>query len=266
MSSEPVEHWDAKLGSVGAVARSLHGVRELAVGEAAIESIAKILDMQYPCWVPDIANPYFCREMDAFVRSRGWPDELQQFWWDHHAALKMPIYIRCRLEHLPFVMTLDRGSHRRPQRRSSEHLRVNEILTKLGITTMLAVPLHLPKGQVAMLLWAGNRSKESLVPILGPITGDLLAVGHRFMRIYNAKLRSTKAEAEERARLTPKEWDCLRTLAQGYREAEVAEFAGIAKSTVRFHLDNVVQKFGCKNRAQAIAIAAQLGLLGPIGP
>ena len=28
---------------------------------------------------------------------------------------------------------------------------------------------------------------------------------------------------------------------------------------------NVVLKFGCKNRVQAVAMAAQLGLLGPVG-
>jgi DNA-binding CsgD family transcriptional regulator len=27
-----------------------------------------------------------------------------------------------------------------------------------------------------------------------------------------------------------------------------------------------VRKFGCKNRTQAVALAAQLGVLGPIGP
>jgi DNA-binding CsgD family transcriptional regulator len=65
--------------------------------------------------------------------------------------------------------------------------------------------------------------------------------------------------------LTPREWDCARTLAQGYREAEIAELIGIKQVTVRFHLDNIVQKFGCKTRTQAVALLAQLGLLGPIG-
>ena len=46
---------------------------------------------------------------------------------------------------------------------------------------------------------------------------------------------------------------------------EIAEVTGISKSTVRFHLDNVVEKFGCRDRIQAVAIAAQLGLLGPVG-
>jgi DNA-binding CsgD family transcriptional regulator len=131
---------------------------------------------------------------------------------------------------------------------------------------MLSVPLHLPKGQIATLTWAGSRDASELQTLLGTITGDLLAVGHNFMRIYNIQVGQPKATAEERAKLTPREWDCLRTLAQGYREAEVAEVTGITKSTVRFHLDNVVHKLGCKNRAHALALAAQLGLLGPVGP
>ena len=77
--------------------------------------------------------------------------------------------------------------------------------------------------------------------------------------------RSLPSKVDERSRLTPREWDCARTLAQGYREAEIADIIGISKLTVRYHLDNIVKKFGCKTRAQAIALLAQLGLLGPIG-
>ena len=252
--------------ALGRIAQTLHDAHELAAGEAALDSIAKLLGMPWPCWAPNIADPYFCRLADEFSRSRGWPDELQQLWWDRHAILKMPFYIRGRFEHLPFVATLDGASqHRRQERLPPDHIRITELIRELGITTMLSVPVQLPKGQIAMLTWAGSRDANELQTLLGTITGDLLAVGHNFMRIYNIQVGQPKATHEERARLTPREWDCLRTLAQGYREAEVAEVTGITKSTVRFHLDNVVHKLGCKNRAHALALAAQLGLLGPVG-
>jgi DNA-binding CsgD family transcriptional regulator len=254
----------------GRLVQTLHDAHELAAGEAALDSIAKLLDMPWPCYVPNISQPYLCRLSDEFSRSRGWPHELQQLWWDRHAILKMPFYIRCRFEHLPFVTTLDRTSppshHRRLERPSVDHIRIAELIRGLGITALLSVPLHLPKGQIAVLTWAGSCDASELRTVLGTITGDLLAVGHNFMRIYNIQVGQPKATAEERAKLTPREWDCLRTLAQGYREAEVAEVTGITKSTVRFHLDNVVHKLGCKNRAHALALAAQLGLLGPVGP
>jgi DNA-binding CsgD family transcriptional regulator len=256
--------------AIGRLAQTLHDAQELAAGEAALDSIAKMLGMPWPCYLPNISQPYLCRLSDEFSRSRGWPDELQELWWARHATLKMPFYIRCRFEHLPFVTTLDRTgpptSHRRSERPSADHIRIAELIRGLGITTLLSVPLHLPKGQIAVLTWAGSCDANELRTLLGAITGDLLAVGHNFMRIYNLQVGQPKATAEERAKLTPREWDCLRTLAQGYREAEVAKVTGITKSTVRFHLDNVVHKLGCKNRAHALALAAQLGLLGPVGP
>ena len=52
--------------------------------------------------------------------------------------------------------------------------------------------------------------------------------------------------------------------AQGCREAEVASLIGMAQTTVRYHLDNVIRKLDASNRTHAVAIAAQLGILGPI--
>lgn len=248
------------------IAKFIHGAHDLSSAEAAIDCVADALGMPWPCWVFDISNPYYCRHEDTFARNHGWPDELQQLWWNQNAALKMPFYIRCRFEHLPFVTALHRQIPRRSQRTSPEHQRVHELVNGLGITSMLTVPLHLPKGQIAMITWAGSRDPQELNALLGSVTGDLLAIGHNFMRIYHAQFGQTSVSAEEQARLTPREWDCLRTWAQGYREAEVAEITGISKATVRYHINNVVQKFGCKTRAQAVALAAQLGLLGPVGP
>jgi DNA-binding CsgD family transcriptional regulator len=248
-----------------AVAWDIHGAQDLAAGEIALDRIADALDMPWPCWVYDISYPYFCPHQDSYSRKRDWPDELLDMWWSRHVALKMPFYIRCRVEHLPFVSVLNQKGRRPSARISREHQLVNELMASMGITTMLTVPLHLPKGQIAMLTWGGNCDPRVLTDVLGRITGHLLAVGHNFMRIYKSQIGKSRDSSEERVRLTPREWDCLRTLAQGYRDLEIAEVTGISKATVRFHLDNVVEKFGCRDRIQAVAIAAQLGLLGPVG-
>ena len=248
------------------IAKFMHSARDLSAAESALDCVSDALDMPWPCWVFDISNPYYCPHEDAFSRDRGWPDELQQFWWKQNATLKMPFYIRCRFQHLPFVTALNRQIPRRSPRASHEHQRVHQFVHDLGITSMLTVPVHLPKGQIAMITWAGSRDTQSLNALLGSVTGDLLAIGHHFMRIYHAQFGQTSISAEEHARLTPREWDCMRTWAQGYREAEVAKITGITRATVRYHINNVVQKLGCKTRAHAVALAAQLGLLGPVGP
>ena len=251
--------------ALGAIACDIHSAQELADGEAALDKIADALDMPWPCWVYDVSYPYFCPHQDSYSRRRAWPDELLDMWWSRHVALKMPFLIRCRVEHLPFVTALNYKSRRPPVRISREHQLVNELMAGMGITSMLTVPLHLPKGQIAMLTWGGNCDPRELNDVLGRITGHLLAVGHHFMRIYKSQIGKSRDSSAERVRLTPREWDCLRTLAQGFRVAEVANVTGISKATVRSHLDNVVLKFGCKNRVQAVAMAAQLGLLGPVG-
>jgi len=130
---------------------------------------------------------------------------------------------------------------------------------------MLHVPVHLPKGRIGLVNWAGDHEPMEIRKLLPHISGELLAIGNLFMRNFSAQRGEDEAVFEERARLTVREWDCLRMLAQGYREAEAAELLNISKSTLRFHIENVVRKFGCKNRTHAVAMAAQLGLLGPVG-
>jgi DNA-binding CsgD family transcriptional regulator len=258
---------------VGEVSEAREGLEEiladlrvatdLKAGEAALDAVASLLELPWACWVPDTSHPYELPQMDAYARAHGWPDELLKLWWSRHAALKMPFYIRCRFEQLPFLVSLDRVHQL--DRASREQTQITELIHRMGVTTLLVVPLHLSKGQVAIIVWAGNRKPDVLARILTGIEGDLLAIGHRFMRIASHSLNSASDGVNERSRLTPREWDCVRTLAQGYREAEIANLIGIKKATVRFHLDNVVDKFGCKTRAQAVALLGQLGLLGPIG-
>ena len=247
------------------IIETLHDATEFSQAEAALDEVAGLLGMHWPCWVADISYPYPSAQQDEFSRSHGWPEELIEVFQNRHAALKMPFYIRCRFEHLPFVSMVETKRRRHPERQSPEYVRLSELSSAMGITTMLTVPLHMPKGQIAMLTWAGDRDPEELRAIAWTVTGDLLGIGHNFMRLYNAQIGQAKASMEEFARLTPREWDCLRTLAQGYRESEVAGVAGISRATVRFHLTNVAKKFGCKSRAQVVAMAAQLGLLGPVG-
>jgi DNA-binding NarL/FixJ family response regulator len=63
--------------------------------------------------------------------------------------------------------------------------------------------------------------------------------------------------------LTAREMDVLRLVAAGRPGKQIARALGISERTVKFHITSVLRKLGADNRAQAVALAAQRGLLAP---
>ena len=61
--------------------------------------------------------------------------------------------------------------------------------------------------------------------------------------------------------LTPREMDVLRLLAQGQQNKEIAAELSISQRTVKFHVSSIMGKLGAGNRTEAVAIAAQQGLV-----
>ncbi len=64
------------------------------------------------------------------------------------------------------------------------------------------------------------------------------------------------------ARLTQREIDVLRAVAQGRTNAEIARFMTISESTVKSHVQNMLAKLGLPNRASAVALAYEAGIIG----
>jgi DNA-binding NarL/FixJ family response regulator len=63
--------------------------------------------------------------------------------------------------------------------------------------------------------------------------------------------------------LTAREREVLRLVAQGFPGKQIAGALGISERTVKFHTASLIRKLGADNRAQAVALAAQRGLLEP---
>ncbi|MCS7039024.1 MAG: response regulator transcription factor [Anaerolineae bacterium] len=68
-------------------------------------------------------------------------------------------------------------------------------------------------------------------------------------------------------RLTERELEVLRWVAKGYPDKAIARELNIAEGTVKKHLTDIFDKLGVRNRAQATAMAYELGLLprGTVG-
>jgi DNA-binding NarL/FixJ family response regulator len=61
--------------------------------------------------------------------------------------------------------------------------------------------------------------------------------------------------------LSEREREVLRLVADGLPTKQVARTLGITERTVKFHVNSIFHKLGADNRAQAVALAAQRGLL-----
>ncbi|EZP83998.1 Transcriptional regulator, LuxR family [Novosphingobium resinovorum] len=71
------------------------------------------------------------------------------------------------------------------------------------------------------------------------------------------------AKAEDHAPpLSPRRLECLRLVALGLTDAEVAERMGIAISTVHTHMEYLRRTYGVRSRTQLGRLAQRLGLLG----
>jgi len=69
------------------------------------------------------------------------------------------------------------------------------------------------------------------------------------------------AGARHAGGLTPREIDVLRQLAQGQANKQIAARLGITERTVKFHVSSIFRKLDASNRTEAVAIAAQRGLI-----
>jgi DNA-binding NarL/FixJ family response regulator len=74
-------------------------------------------------------------------------------------------------------------------------------------------------------------------------------------------MSQSKEEPELPEALTPREEDVLLLLAQGLQNKEIAAELVISERTVKFHVSSILSKLDAGNRTEAVAIAAQHGLV-----
>ncbi len=92
--------------------------------------------------------------------------------------------------------------------------------------------------------------------------GSLLqpVVASRLM--YHVSNQSLQPEVET---LTERELDVLRLLARGQANKEIAAALFITERTVKFHVSSILGKLDADNRTEAVAIAAQRGIVDLTG-
>jgi DNA-binding NarL/FixJ family response regulator len=123
---------------------------------------------------------------------------------------------------------------------------------------------------MAVLFVSGLRT-ESFDRVAGLLIGadDYLgkpfAADELLARVRRLVRHTTPMAASLASKLTPRELEVLRMLADGLGQDEIARVLFISPKTVSTHIEHVLQKLGVRTRAQAVALAYREDLLVGVG-
>jgi DNA-binding NarL/FixJ family response regulator len=111
-------------------------------------------------------------------------------------------------------------------------------------------------------------SPEQLIAAVRTVAnGDVLidpSVARALVEHFVVRTEAPGAGADDRARLarlTAREVQVLRLVAEGLSNEQIADLLVIAESTAKTHVKRVLQKLDARDRAQAVVLAYRAGLM-----
>ena len=97
-------------------------------------------------------------------------------------------------------------------------------------------------------------------------TGDALlapAITRRLVQRFARRDPEAVTLHRDLATLTPRETEVLRLLARGMSNADLAGTLHLSEATVKTHVARILGKLGLRDRAQAVVVAYETGLVSP---
>lgn len=118
------------------------------------------------------------------------------------------------------------------------------------------LPVHGPGGYFAIVSMASPERDLDLTPERLMQLQMMAMLAHE--RCYFLSNVAPSSGANDP--LSPRELECMRWIAEGKTDSEIAIILSISDATVRFHLNRARRKLGARNRAQATARLVLRGL------
>lgn len=100
------------------------------------------------------------------------------------------------------------------------------------------------------------------------VSGDSLVLPETMRRMVEQFASSGEAAAKVRkdiGRLTAREQDVLRLVAQGLSNVEIADQLFVSRETVKSHVTSILTKLGVRDRTQAVIAAYESGFVQATG-
>jgi RNA polymerase sigma factor (sigma-70 family) len=107
---------------------------------------------------------------------------------------------------------------------------------------------------------------ELIAAVRAAAAGDALLAPRVTRRLVEEFAKLASGELDKAiGHLTARETEVLQLLGRGLSNSEIAEQLVIAESTAKTHVKRVLQKLGLRDRAQAVVVAYENGLIIPRG-
>jgi DNA-binding NarL/FixJ family response regulator len=90
---------------------------------------------------------------------------------------------------------------------------------------------------------------------------DAIRKAHRGRKHIPAEIAQALADNIGREKLSEREMEVLRRIAEGDRNRDIAEQLAISEQTVKAHVVRIMDKLEARDRTQAVAIAIRRGLI-----
>ena len=106
----------------------------------------------------------------------------------------------------------------------------------------------------------GATKQELLSTVSRVVSGEAVISSDLTVQLLRRLLRADTV-ATAAAQLTAREYDVLRLVVQGQTNGEIAHDLRISRSTVKAHVEHILDKLGVSDRTQAAVRAVELGLV-----
>ncbi len=242
----------------------LLGASDLLSAAKALKAIGDAVGLTHPAVIGDYSDRQLLTAENGQALSEvfGWEEDFQRDWVEQSLNRVSPVGAVCRVTTRPFSWKSEVMASL-AEELAGRSGRSWHLTPERGIAGGISVPIHLPRCSVGSVTWVTRDKAIDLAGVL-QAHGDLLRLAAlHFMDLLYAG-RDNDISEPYAALLSEREVECLTWVALGRTDGEIAELIHRSPTTARFHVENAMAKLEARNRAQAVAIACQLGLIHAI--
>lgn len=241
------------------------GCDDLIAAAGGLKEIGRCVGMPHPAVIDDYSASRLLTVEDgrALTSVLGWGRELVDQWLQQRLHLVSPIAAVCRMSTQPFAWDAQTVAEAISRGPGGTDIRW-PLTPEDGFFGGITVPIHMPRARTGSVSWYSRDSDVDVFTVL-TVHGDVLRLAaQRFMDLVYTARAERESSRDAPLELSERELECLSWAALGRTDAEIGSVIYRSPATARFHIDNAVRKLGARNRTQAVAIAAQRGLIHPL--